>query len=70
MCVFFFECFLLDSLEKMLNVLERERFLVMFLENRGVGVVVWELMICVFIVVFVFLGNIVLCLFFYKMKGF
>ncbi|XP_068699054.1 melatonin receptor type 1C-like [Montipora capricornis] len=52
------------------NASERERLLAMSLENRGVGAVVWESMICAFIVVSAFLGNTVLCLSLYKTKGF
>lgn len=48
----------------------RENEFVMLLENREVGVVVFEIIVCVVVDVFVFLGNVLLCFFFYRILGF
>ena len=48
----------------------KERELAMSLEDRRVGVVVFESIVCVFLVMSAFLGNLLLCLSLYKTKGF
>lgn len=50
--------------------MKRERELAMSLKNREVGVVAWESIICAFLVMSAFLGNVLLCLSLCKTKGF
>lgn len=54
----------------MANASERERLLTQMLENRGIGAILWESVICAFIVLSAFLGNTLLCLSLYKTKEF
>ena len=52
------------------EALKRENELAMSLENREVGVVVFETTVCVVVDVFAFLGNVLLCFSLYRTPGF
>lgn len=52
------------------EALKRQNELEMSLENREVGVVVFETTVCVVVGVFAFLGNVLLCFSLYKTPGF
>ena len=54
----------------MANASEREGELANSLKDRAVGVVAWESIVCLFLVLSAFLGNALLCLSLYKTKGF
>ena len=54
----------------MADTSNRENDLATALENRDVGVTVFESTVCAFLVISAALGNVVLCLSLYMIKGF